>query len=144
MCGVVWCSVVLCGVCVWCVWCGTLKTPPCVRSRRLRVNQEKSRMFNTCGRFPGTHGGVLNLHTEGFSTFCVFLALFLLSVCPSFSSPLFSSLFSVTMTNNDHSSSRFSLCTHGSDLPECQSACASVHSLFGEHVRIMQETTVLA
>ena len=22
--------------------------------------------FNTCGRFPGTHGGVLNAHTEAF------------------------------------------------------------------------------
>ena len=35
-----------------------------------------------------------------------------------------------------------SLCTHGSNLPECQSACTSAHSLLGEHVRIMQETTV--
>ena len=37
-----------------------------------------------------------------------------------------------------------SLCTHGSDLPECQSAWASVHYLFGDYVRIMQETTVMA
>ena len=36
-----------------------------------------------------------------------------------------------------------SLCTHSSDLHECHCAWASVHSLFGEHVRIMQETTVL-
>ena len=36
-----------------------------------------------------------------------------------------------------------SLCTQSSDLPECQCAWASVHSLFGEHVRIMQEITVL-
>ena len=35
-----------------------------------------------------------------------------------------------------------SLCTHGSNLPECQSACTLAHSLFGEHVRIMQETSV--
>ena len=37
-----------------------------------------------------------------------------------------------------------SLCTHGSNLPECQSACTLAHSVFGEHVRIMQERTVLA
>ena len=43
-----------------------LKTPPCVRSRRLRMYGEKARMSNTCGRFPGTHGGVLNAHTEAF------------------------------------------------------------------------------
>ena len=64
VCGVVWCCVVLCGVCAW---CGTL-----------------------------THGGVCRLktaHTEGFSVFSAFLALSLLSVCPSFSSLLLSSLF---------------------------------------------------
>ena len=144
----VWCGVVvLCGVCVW---CGTLKNPPCVRSRRLCVYPENARMFNTCGRFRRTHGGVSNLHTEGFSAFSVFLALSLLSVCPSFclfSSLLFSFLFlssllSVTMSMITRPVG--SLCTHGSDMPECQSACASVHSLFGEHVRIMQESTVLA
>ena len=37
-----------------------------------------------------------------------------------------------------------SVCTHGSDLPECQSARTLAHSLFGEHVRIMHETIVLA
>ena len=36
-----------------------------------------------------------------------------------------------------------SLCTHGSNLLECQSACTLAYSLFGEHVRIMPETTVL-
>ena len=65
LCGALWCGVV-CVVCVVCcvfcvhvvcvVWCGLaygnhsvcrFKTPPCVRSRR-------------------THGGVFNLHTEGF------------------------------------------------------------------------------
>ena len=45
----------------------SFKTPPCVRSGRLRVYEENARMFNTCGRFLGTHGGVLNLHTERFS-----------------------------------------------------------------------------
>ena len=71
---------------------------------------------------------------------------------PSFSSSFllsfsFSSLFSLSLlfflsnNDNDHSSSRLSLCTHGSDL--CQSACTLAHSLFGEHVRIIQETIVL-
>ena len=44
----------------------SFKTPPCVRSRRLRVYPENARMSNTCGRFPGTHGGVLNAYTEAF------------------------------------------------------------------------------
>ena len=39
---------------------------------------------------------------------------------------LFSPLFSLSNNDNDHSSSRLFLCTHGSNLPECQSACASV------------------
>ena len=95
--------------------------------------------------------------SRSLSLLSVFLALSLF-VCPSFSlssSLLFSSLlsfslpslvfflFSLSNNDNDHSSSRLSLCTHGSNLPECQSACTLAHSLFGEHVRIMQETTVL-
>ena len=72
---VLWCSV---GVVLWCfVWCGAawhaenssvcrFETPLFVRSRRLRVYPVNARMFNTCGRFPGTHGGVLNAHTEAF------------------------------------------------------------------------------
>ena len=86
--------------------------------------------------------GVLNLHMEGFSAFSS-LVLALLSVCPSFASLLFSllsfslpslvfSLFSLSNNDNDHSSSRLSRCTHGSNLPECQSACTLAHSLFGE------------
>ena len=125
-------------------------------------------MLNTCSRFAGTHGSVLNRHTrrgfepthgeEGgggglsslsslltfslsssfslpsFPSFVLFLFLFSFSL-------LFSSLlFSLSNNDNDHSSSRFSLCTHGSDLPECQSACTLAHSLLAEHVRIMQET----
>ena len=49
------------------------KAPPCVDSKRLRVCvqdasvcRENACMFNTCGRFPGTHGGVLNAYTEAF------------------------------------------------------------------------------
>ena len=75
-CVVVCCCVLLCVVCVWlccvlcvllvvcavvCSVCGVVrlgmrmtpsvcgfKTPPCVRSRRLRVYRENARMFNTC------------------------------------------------------------------------------------------------
>ena len=132
-----------------------------------------------------THAGVFRVHTEaswthtrrrfesthgGFSTFSVFLALCLLSVCLSFclsfflsvchsvSSPLLSSLLSslflssrscrlsflsATMTMITRPA-RLSLCTHGSNLPVCRSACALAHFLSGEHVRIMHETTVLA
>ena len=39
------------------------KTSPCVGSKRLCVYQQNVRMLNTCARFAGTHGGVLNLHT---------------------------------------------------------------------------------
>ena len=84
------CAECVCGMCVLCfgvevctlcvvlvVWCGAawhaenlsvcrFKTHPCVRSRRLRVYRENVRVFRTCGRFPGTHGGVLNAHTEAF------------------------------------------------------------------------------
>ena len=46
-----------------------LKTSPCVRSKRFRVYWQNARMLNTCGRFAGTHGCVLNLHTETFLTY---------------------------------------------------------------------------
>ena len=133
--------------------CVGFQTSPCVRSKRLRVYRKHARMCSTCARFSGTHGGVLNVHTETFGGEPLSLSPLVL---PTFSLPSFSSLFSsllfsiffsllFSLRNNDsdHSSSRLSLCTHGSDLPECQSPWASVHSLFGQHVRIMQETTVL-
>ena len=109
MCGVVWCGVVY----VWCVWCGTLKTPPCVRSRRLRVYVQHMRAFSeyTRRRFESTHGGV-----------SVSFLLSHLSVCP-FSSPLFSSLFflssllSVTMTMITRPVG--SLCVHTALACEC-------------------------
>ena len=37
----------------------------CVDSKRLRVYRQNARMFNM-RRFAGTHGGVLNAHTEAF------------------------------------------------------------------------------
>ena len=141
----VWFCVVLCGV----VRLGMRKTPPCVRSKRLRV----------CGRFPGTHGGVLNAHTEAFSAFSVFLALSLSSFCLSFflfSFPLFSSLlFSLSLFPLLSSISSLSatmtmitrpigpsLNTHGPAWP-LGKECMYLGTLLGDHVRIMQETTVL-
>ena len=48
------------------------KPPPCVRSRRLRVYRENARVSNAFSRYTRrrlerTHGGGLNLHTEGVS-----------------------------------------------------------------------------
>ena len=191
MCGV-WCLWCVCGVvCVVCVWRGlargkpfvcSLKTSPCVGSKRIRVYRQNARMCSTCARFASTHGSVLNLHTEtkkpthgkegrgvgwGFSSLLFSSLLFssllfssllfssllfssLLFSSLLFSSLLFSSLFpllsflsslSATMTMITRPVG--SLCTHGSNLPDCQSACTLADSLFGEHVRIMQETTVL-
>ena len=95
---------------------------------------------NTRRRPDRTHGGVLNAHTDAFSAFSVFLALSLLSVCASFSSPfpLFSSLlsfslvfslFSLSNDDNDHSSSRaLSLSIHTAlPCPLGKSACTLAH-----------------
>ena len=74
----VWCvcrCVCVC-VCVSCVcrcllWCGTLKTSvcafntsPCVRSKCPRVYRQHAHMFFSCGHVAGTHGDVLNVHTQ--------------------------------------------------------------------------------
>ena len=37
---------------------------PCLRSKRFRVYWHQAHMFPTCGLGAGTHGDVLNLHTE--------------------------------------------------------------------------------
>ena len=70
--------VVLCVVCTCGVVCVvnlgtrktspvcTFKTPPCVRSGRLRVYRQQARMSKTCGPVAGTHGDVLTVHTEAF------------------------------------------------------------------------------
>ena len=69
VCGV--CGV--CGVwCVWCVWCGV----GLARRKNLRVQVQNVPVCtsttrtcgNTCARGAGTHGDVLNLHTEVFGT----------------------------------------------------------------------------
>ena len=59
------------GVCVCAVWCGTLKTPvsplqtpPCEHSKHLRVCWHHANMFQHVGVVMGTHGDVLNVHTE--------------------------------------------------------------------------------
>ena len=71
-----------------------------------------------------THGGVLNLHTEGFSAFSSLFSSLFLFILSLALFPLLSSLssLSATMTMITRPVG-LSLCTHGSDLPECQSAC---------------------
>ena len=115
-----WCCVCTCGVvccvgcvCVWC-WCGvvcgeawhaenppvcTFKTPPCVRSGRLRVYRQRARMSKT-----GTHGDVLTVHTEAFWTYTqgVFSSLsspLSLALSRSFLPLLFSSHFSLLFSS---------------------------------------------
>ena len=76
MCCRVVCSVLGVGASVRFVWCVGVgvgvhsvlcmswgKFPPCAGSKGLRVCRRNARVLNTCGRFAGTHGGVLNLHT---------------------------------------------------------------------------------
>ena len=117
---------------------------------------------HTRRRFESTHGGVLNLYThthtrhqqqrDGQTPTDVSLLIYIslhMSVCLlirlSFSLALSGRLsfflFSMTMTMSTRPVG--SLCTHGPDSPKCRSACALAHSLSGEHVRIMHETTVL-
>ena len=84
-CGVwCWCCVCTCGVgwCVWwCVWCGvvcgeawhaenppmcTFKTPPCVRSGRLRVYRQRARMSRPVTRQNCNHfaiDGIFHIRT---------------------------------------------------------------------------------
>ena len=147
-----WCWCAMCGV--WCAWCVRgvccvvvlsvcsaawhAENPPCVGSKRLRVKVQNASVCTGKTRACSTHVRVLPLHSlPSFSSSVLF---------PSFSfSALFSRLLPFLSNNdNDHSSNRLSLCAHGSDLPECQSAWAKAHSLLAEHVRRMQETTVLA
>ena len=121
----VWC---VCVVCVWCVLCVCVccflcvctcgvgeawhaenppvcpfKTPPCVRSGRLRVYRQQARMSKTFGPVAGTHGDVLTVHTEAFWTdtqggfhllFSSLVLSLFLHVSFSFFSSLFSFLFS--------------------------------------------------
>ena len=43
---------------------------PCLRSKRFRVYWHQAHMFPTCGLGAGTHGDVLNLHTESVLNVC--------------------------------------------------------------------------
>ena len=143
----VWMCVVSAVCCVWCVWRGLarrkppvcrFRTDPCMPEKRPHVFNMRAFCQYTRKRFEPTRGDVLNLHTEKRKERGVSLLSRLL-----FSSlfPLLSSLSS--LSDEITRPIGLSLCTHGSDLPENQSAFTLAHSLFGEHVRIMQETTVL-
>ena len=59
---VVWCVV------VFGVWCGTQKKPPCVDSKRPRCVPAPRPHVSKHARGAGTHGDVLNVHTEVFWT----------------------------------------------------------------------------
>ena len=139
---------------MWCVWRGLArgKTPAVCRFQDISVcsdhnasvcagkharHVEHMRAFCRYTRkAEPSHGDVLNLHTEGLSLLSFSLSLVLSSLSSfvlfSFTfSTLFSLVFSLSNSDNDHSSSRLSLCTHGSNLPECQSSWTLAHSLFG-------------
>ena len=153
---------VWCVVCAWCVLCVAkldtrknsrvkvqnvsvcmFKTLPCIPAKRPHVEHMRAFCRHTRWRFEPTHEVPLSPLLLSFSRPFFFLSSFVLFLCsPLFS--LLSALFSphpVTMSMITRSVG--SLCTQSSDLPECQCAWASVHSLFSEHVRIMQETDVL-
>ena len=115
---------VVCGVCV-AAWhtenplCASSKASPCVGSKRLYVQHAMLRFEPTHRREGGSFSSLLYL--------CLALS-FSLSLVPSSFSPfvLFLLLFLYSLlsdSDNDHSSNRLSLCTHGSDLPAGQSAC---------------------
>ena len=102
-----WCVLcVRCGVCGVCVWRGLargkppvcrFKTSPCVGSKSFRVYRQNARMWNTCARFAGSHGSVLNLHKEASLSLSL-LSFSLPSFSFSFSSSLFSSSFSLSLS----------------------------------------------
>ena len=137
--GGVWCVVCVCWcvcvlVCVLCVCGGVCVCVLCVA--RLGTRKNPVCRFKTSACVHSKHGDVLNLHAGSLSLSLSSPFFFLSSFVLFLFSPL-----PVTMTMITRSVG--SLCTQSSDLPECQCAWASVHSLLGEHVRIMQETTVL-
>ena len=74
---VMWCCVVVCLVCVVVLLCVVVchaEKHPCVHSKRLRVYVQNVTVCtrttrtcgNTCARGGGTHGDVLNVHTQAF------------------------------------------------------------------------------
>ena len=154
VCGVcvcAWC--VLCvrrGVC--CVWRGLArgKNPPCVGSKRIGVYRQNARMLNTSACFANTHGDVLNLHTGGSSSPSLFLSSFLLSLFLRTFLFLFlwlSSLLSSPLSSDDNVTRPVGSLSLQNTALSCLRArlpWAVAHSLPGEHVRIMHETTVLA
>ena len=55
---------------------------PCVRSKRPRVYRHQAHIFHTCGLGAGTHGDVLNVHTEAFfNVHTVFFFFHVFSPC---------------------------------------------------------------
>ena len=67
----VWCGVVWCGV-----WGDTLKNTRVYVQNVSVCTGNTSTCVNTCARGAGTHGGVLNLHTEGWSSSVLLTKIF--------------------------------------------------------------------
>ena len=128
---------VLCfGVCGVCCVCGVVCGAVCVAPLGTRKTSDS--LYRSLLSFSS-----FVLFRRSLSSLCSSL----FSACFSFfsvSSQLSVFLFSMRMTMTMIARPVGSLCTHGSDLPECQSAWAVAPSLWGEHFRIMQETCVLA
>ena len=98
--------------------CGAESTASIAARVRQRKTQGKTKVSTRAKRLVVVGGSLLSLSL-------LFSSLFLFSL-PA----LVVSLSSLSNNDNDHSSSRalsLSLCTHGSDLPEC----SLDHSLFG-------------
>ena len=155
VCGV--CVCVVCGVCAVCVCVarlGTRKTPVYRFKTSPCVHRQIARMCSTCARFARSQGGFLNLHTASLSISLLssflssFLPFLFLRSLPSYFSrslSLLSSLLSSlssTMTMITRQVGSLSVNTALTCL--CQSAWAVAHSMLAEHIRIMQETIVLA
>ena len=132
----------VCGGCVWCDVCVGVVSVVSVgggawHAENPRVciqNASVCTFMHTRWRLEPTLGGPLSLSP---------LVLSSISILSFSSSLLFSSFFSLSVTMTMITRPVGSLCKHGSHVPQCQSACTSPHPLSGEHVRTMQETTVL-
>ena len=134
-----------CGVCV--SSCLALKKKlPCVRSKRSRVYFQNERFERTHGSVSLFSPSCLSLLIRlSFSlSLSLLVSLCLLSARLSFFLSLSFSALSITLSITMTLIARpvGSLCTHGSILPDRQSAWTLAESLSGEHVRITQETVV--
>ena len=104
----------VCGVCAWCVVCVA----------RLGTRKNLSPFFLFLRSLPSFSFSSLSARISFFLSLSLLVSLFV-----SVSSQLSVFLFSMTMAMTMIARPVGSLCTHGSDLPECQSAWAAAPSL---------------